>query len=122
MSNESPESPYRPPVEVNKLQPQTPGVLGMTGAFVIAALAGGGACCGSCFGGLFVLSGFLTSGGSGGAIVICGIIGLATFGVVLSVLTRTVDALNTQNVLNSNDITVQRENSRQEDLTDDTQE
>ncbi len=122
MSSESPESPYRPPAEVNESNPSTPGVLGITGAFVIAALAGGGACCGSCFGGLFVLSGFLTSSGSGGAFVICGVIGLVTFGVVLSVLTRTVDALNSQKSLNTADVIAPTGNTMQEEDTNDAQQ
>jgi hypothetical protein len=105
---------------VNETNPSAPGVLGMTGAFVIAALAGGGACCASCFGGLFVLDGIFLGGG--GALVICGIVGLATFGGVLSVLTRTVDALKSQESLNTDGVITPQANSREKDGTDDTRQ
>jgi|GEM_PF-2133636 len=117
MSNDSSENPYSSPAQVNESNPSTPGVLGITGAFVIAALAGGGACCASCFGGIFLLDGIMLGGG--GALAICALIGLITFGVVLSVLTRTLDALNSKTMTTTNDAINPPANSSHEHDTDD---
>jgi len=102
MPSESTESPFRPPSEVNESNPNTPGVLGMFGAVVISGLAGGGACCGSCFGSLFLLEGAM-GGGFELGIIVCGLTGLVTFGVVLFVLSRTIDAAHENAMANRND-------------------
>ena len=100
MSSESPEDLFQNP-EVTKVSTvKTPGVLGMVGAVIISLLAAGGACCASCLG-AFSLGGDLFIEVS---ILLCGVVTLGTFVGVLVVLTRTVNAIRSQQKGDGNDV------------------
>ena len=107
MSSESPEDPFQNP-EVTKVSTvktpgvKTPGVLGMVGAVIISLLAAGGACCASCLGAISLVS--LEDGFIEVSILLGGVVTLGTFVGVLVVLTRTVNAIRSQQKGDGNDV------------------
>ena len=105
MSSKSPGDPFQNP-EVTKVSTvktpgvKTPGVLGMVGAVIISLLAAGGACCASCLGAFSLGGDFFIEV----SILLCGVVTLGTFVGVLVVLTRTVNAIRSQQKGDGNDV------------------
>jgi len=89
------------------------------GGVVIAALAGVGACCASCFGGLVSVR---REEDLGIAILILAAVGLATFITVVTIHTRMNDAKKRNAMTNCYDQFASESDTEQEGDTDDTRQ